>query len=165
MEPHHDRPEGKKSLYSSTREGSPPGGQTRSSLAGGSQPIALPCRSKAAATDQEAGPYRPRAPPQERRHPMLSRRLLLGLPSRLPKNRCILVQVPARPEAKSLSPVQCCCQLSHGVAAGTVIGNSALMGTYVSNKYRLFQRFSHCIPVLFPGFQRHNAQISCQGLL
>jgi len=57
VEPHHDRPEGKKSLYSSTRESSPPGGQTRSSLAGGSQPIALPCRSKAAATDQEAGHY------------------------------------------------------------------------------------------------------------
>ncbi len=71
-------------------------------------------------------------------------------------------KVPARPEAKSLSPVQCCCQVSHGAAAGTVIGNSALMDTYVSDEYRLFQRFSHCIPVLFPGFQRHNAQIPCQ---
>ena len=87
-------PRGKKSSYTRTdlHLTLPPGGQTRSSLAGGSQPIALPCRSKAAATDQEAGHYRPRAPPQERQHPMLSRRLLLGLPSRLPENRCILVQ-------------------------------------------------------------------------
>ena len=45
---------GQKLLYPYTREGSPQGGQTRSSLAGGSQPIALLCRSKAAATDQEA---------------------------------------------------------------------------------------------------------------
>ena len=81
-----------KLLYPYTREGSPPGGQTRSSLAGGSQPIVLPCRSKAAATDQEAGPHRPRAPPQERQHPMLSRRLLLGLSSWLLENGCILVQ-------------------------------------------------------------------------
>ena len=92
MEPHHDRPEGKKPLYSSTRESSPPGGQTRSSLAGGSQPIALPCRSKAAATDQEAGHYRPRAPPVERPLSMLSRRLLLGLPSQLPGYR----RIPAK---------------------------------------------------------------------
>lgn len=56
-------------------------------------------------------------------------------------------------------------QLSHGTAAGTVIGNSALMGTYVRDEYRLFHRFSHRIPLLFPGFQRHNTQISCQGLL
>ena len=35
-------PRGQKLLYTYTREGSPPGGQTRSSLAGGSQPIALP---------------------------------------------------------------------------------------------------------------------------
>ena len=87
-------PKGEKSSYTRTdlHLTLPPGGQTRSSLAGGSQPIALPYRSKAAATDQEAGHYRPRAPPQERQHPMLSRRLLLGLPSRLPENRCILVQ-------------------------------------------------------------------------
>ncbi len=55
-----------------------------------------------------------------------------------------------------LLPVQCCGQLSHGTAAGTVIGNSALMGTYVRDEYRLFQRFPHCIPVLFPGFQQHS---------
>ena len=49
-------PRGKKSSYTRTdlHLTLPPGGQTRSSLAGGSQPIALPCRSKAAATDQEA---------------------------------------------------------------------------------------------------------------
>ena len=35
-------PRGEKLLYPYTREDSPPGGQTRSSLAGGSQPIALP---------------------------------------------------------------------------------------------------------------------------
>ena len=71
----------------------------------------------------------------------------------------------SRRPSPSLLPVQCCGQLSHGTAAGTVIGNSALMGTYVRDEYRLFHRFSHRIPVLFPGFQRHNAQISCQGLL
>ena len=74
-------------------------------------------------------------------------------------------KVPARPEAKSLSPVQCCGQLSHRTAAGSVIGNSTLMDTYMRDECRLFQSFSHRIPVLFPGFQRHNAQISCQGLL
>ena len=72
---------------------------------------------------------------------------------------------PCRGGGPSLLPVQCCGQLSHGTAAGTVIGNSALMGTYVRDEYRLFHRFSHRIPLLFPGFQRHNAQISCQGLL
>ena len=35
-------PRGEKLLYPYTREDSPPRGQTRSSLAGGSQPIALP---------------------------------------------------------------------------------------------------------------------------
>ena len=72
---------------------------------------------------------------------------------------------PCRGGGPSLLPVQCCGQLSHGTAAGTVIGNSTLMGTYVRDEYRLFHRFSHRIPLLFPGFQRHNAQISCQGLL
>ena len=57
-------------------------------------------------------------------------------------------KVPARPEAKSLSPVQGCGQLSHGTAAGTVIGNSALMGTYVRDEYRLFHRFPHRRPPL-----------------
>ena len=49
-------PRGEKSSYTRTdlHLTLPLGGQTRSSLAGGSQPIALPCRSKAAATDQEA---------------------------------------------------------------------------------------------------------------
>ena len=65
----------------------------------------------------------------------------------------------------SLSPVQCCCQLSYGAAAGTVIGNSALNGYLGEGRIPAFQNFSHRIPVLFPGFQRHNAQISCQGLL
>jgi hypothetical protein len=66
------RPEGKFLLYPYLSAPPPPGGQTRSSLAGGSQPIALPLRSKAAATDQNAGWSRPRAPPQERQHPALS---------------------------------------------------------------------------------------------
>ena len=96
-------PKGEKSSYTRTdlHLTLPSGGQTRSSLAGGSQPIALPCRSKAAATDQEAGPYRPRAPPQERQHPMLSRRLLLGLPSQLPKNRRILTQNTSKADSST----------------------------------------------------------------
>ena len=89
-------PRGKKLLYPFTRKSSPPGGQTRSSLAGGSQPIALPCRSKAAATDQEARWSRPRAPLVERPLSMLSRRLLLGLPSRLPGYPRILSQNASR---------------------------------------------------------------------
>ena len=75
-------PRGGKSSYTRTdlHPTPAPGRQTRSSLAGGSQPIALPLRSKAAATDQNAGWSRPHAPFVERPLPMLSRRLLLGLP-------------------------------------------------------------------------------------
>ena len=57
-------------------------------------------------------------------------------------------KVPARPEAKSAlpgrtlgpfpSPVQYCGQVSHGTAAGSVIGNAALVDTYVRDKERLF---------------------------
>ena len=155
-------PRGQKLLYPYTREGSPPGGQTRSCPWREAHSLS-PC------PDGQRRWLRTRKPNPIARvlHPRSDDTRCCPADSSWacpPGSRRIDVypqKVPARPEAKSAPPgrtlgrpyyqFSAAGQLSHETAAGTAIGNSALMGTYVRDEYRLFHRFFHRIPVLFQG--------------
>ena len=75
---------------------------------------------------------------------MLSRRLLLGLPSRLPENRCILVQSTSKAGGQ-VRPA------GAGDRACPVVGHEVLKGPNT-----IFPNLSHVLP----SFSGQNGEIS-----